>query len=451
MRRHVRLLVPALLIGVSAPASAQMDAPAAPAGVYGGAGLRGGAGERLSGEVAVSHIMGDAETGERPEAARPPATGHFSAFSGSLRFAAQSDAVEVETSGGSSLRYDQQRQAFRNIDHNAAARLAFGFGARRATRLTLNQRVEYSASNLYRLFPSMGGTAEPVEPIATSPTGYATTTPPSVGYETSAGFEQPLSQRGSLQLRGSLRNTAFPSGEQQDMRSHTLGGGYHLGLTRYATLALDYTYREARYAGAEAGGGATAGDRNRVVHDLNLGLDYTRPLSRSRRTFVSASAGSTIVERGAAADTATAGFERSRYEVTGRASLRHLLGRTWEARLDYRRGLEFVEAFSEPFTSHGLTGTVAGLATRRLDIAATAGAARGFVGAPSLLDNEVTSYMGSATARLALSRFAGIYGSYVYYHYDMGQGVTRPAGAAPRVSQQAVHVGMALWAPLMGR
>jgi hypothetical protein len=306
--------------------------------------------------------------------------------------------------------------------------------------------VEYSAFALYRLFPSMGGTAEAVEPIATSPTGYATTTPPSLGWETSAGFDQPLPRRGALRLRASVRNTTFPAGEQQDARTHSFGGGYDLGLTRYATLALGYTYREGRYGGA-AGDAAAAADRNRVVHDLNIGLAYDRPLSRSRRTFISAAAGSTIVERGVT----TAPAEGSRYEVIGQASLRHLIGRTWEARLDYRRALDFVETFAEPITSHGLAATIGGLVTRRLDIAATAGTSRGFVGAPSALDNDVTTYMGSATARLALSRFAGIYGSYVYYHYDMGQGVTQPAGAAPRVSQQAVHVGMALWAPLMGR
>ena len=63
----------------------------------------------------------------------------------------------------------------------------------------------------------------------------------------------------------------------QDLRSYEVGGRYRHGLSRYATLRLGYIYRKGAY-------GFTRIDGPSVVHDIDIGIDYARALSFSRRT-----------------------------------------------------------------------------------------------------------------------------------------------------------------------
>jgi hypothetical protein len=77
--------------------------------------------------------------------------------------------------------------------------------------------------------------------------------------------------------------------------------------------------------------------RPRVLHNVQAGINYGRPLSISRRTSFSFSTGSAIAVRDDLSNPDAAPATTAR--LTGNASLTHELGRTWTARATYRRGL----------------------------------------------------------------------------------------------------------------
>ena len=113
------------------------------------------------------------------------------------------------------------------------------------------------------------------------------------------------------------------------------------------------------------------------THNLNIGVDYRKPLSRSRRTFLRFRTGSVIAEEletgaviGEQVETG-AGIgdpvEGRRFEATGSASLVHQIGRTWSAQAQYRREVGYLEGFARPVLSDSANGTLGGLLTRRTD------------------------------------------------------------------------------------
>src|SRR5207247_3153031 len=102
---------------------------------------------------------------------------------------------------------------------------------------------------------------------------------------------------------------------------------------------IRYSQRVSRYAGFHAGVGTRIGvygslrDAIRIqTRDIDIGIDYDRPLSLSRRTTFTFSTGSSLVpDQGV-----------THYRVNGSATLTHAMGRTWTSRLQYSRALQLI-------------------------------------------------------------------------------------------------------------
>ena len=108
-------------------------------------------------------------------------------------------------------------------------------------------------------------------------------------YETSANLTRSLTSRSNFNLLGTFRYSDLSRiAGGQDLRAYSAGGRYLYNLSRNATLHLGYIYREGQYT-------YVASAQSTVAHDIDVGVDYHKPLSFSRRTHVDFSVGSSFV------------------------------------------------------------------------------------------------------------------------------------------------------------
>ena len=139
-----------------------------------------------------------------------------------------------------------------------------------------------------------------------------------------------------------------------DFEVQSIGVSFSHELTRSATLKTGYLFHESTFDGSDEPVSQT--------HSVNLGVDYRKPLSKSRRTYLRLNTGSVIAEQ--------AGGQQ--FRVTGLASLVHQMGRTWSAQGQYRRQVGYIDGFVRPVFTDSANVGVQGLWTRRMDVAVTA-------------------------------------------------------------------------------
>ena len=242
-----------------------------------------------------------------------------------------------------------------------------------------------------------------------------------------------------LNVTYGFTKTMTPSGDRTaDFEVQNAGIGFTRRLTQYTSLRTGYAFREGTYD--------RPGQPLTRMHSVDVGIDYTKPLSRRRRTFVHFSTGSGIAEQESVLpDDKQA--ELRRLHVLGSASLVHQMGRTWTAQTQYRREIRYIQGFVSPVFSDSATAGVSGLLTRRTDVAVNASYFTGTVGLARGLP-RFSSYSASARLRRALTRTLAAYVEYLFYHYDFDELSFHPAGVPPQFNRNGVRVGLSLWIPL---
>lgn len=234
--------------------------------------------------------------------------------------------------------------------------------------------------------------------------------------------------------------------------SSVRGSQFHDYRTNVGSFQLNHAHHVTRYSELVLGYDLRVSDRNSqtgepaVLHRINAGVNYSRPLSFSRRTTVSFATGSAIIppgQRPGVTDDA-----RTRYRLTGNASIVHEMGRTWTAQLAYNRGVRARDGFGELYFNDDLYASLEGLVTRRLSWTSTA---RWSV---SALDGSVPGRNGhrgqsaSTQATFALNRIFGIYARYIYYSYRFDQGVTLDPRLPRDFERNGVRIGLTTSLPL---
>ena len=157
---------------------------------------------------------------------------------------------------------------------------------------------------------------------------------------------------------------------------------------------------------------------NTTAHNLDIGIDYRRPLSRTRRTFLSFNTGSTVAE---------SEVSGRRVQAVGSASLVHYVRRTWTGLFEYRRRLHYVDGFDRPLFGDALTAGFSGLLSRSMELSARTGYTAGTIGL-STRAPRFESYTGSVRLRRALSRKLAGYVEGLFYHYSFDEDAVRPPG-----------------------
>jgi hypothetical protein len=220
------------------------------------------------------------------------------------------------------------------------------------------------------------------------------------------------------------------SGDTTDLATQSGGFAYTLHLTRYAGFHAGVISRSAQYQ-------LSAGASHLRTYDIDIGLNYGRPISFSRRTTLKFSSGSSLIPQDG----------KTYYRITGNASLTHEMARTWTASLRYDRSTQFVEGFPQPFYSDAIAANVGGSPSRRVNLTFSGGYATGQVGL-SATGGAFGTYTGSARLGISANRHVALYSEYVYYHYRFGQPLSVPEAFPGQLDRQTARVGLKLWFPL---
>lgn len=314
-----------------------------------------------------------------------------------------------------------------------SANLGYALGNR--TRLHVSEQVVYSRYYRFLLFPSLTGLDDDGA-LAGDP-DLELFERVALRYTTGAGLTHDFGARSSFGVSYGLGYVDYRDAEYPDWTSQSASVNFNRRLTANATLNLGYGYRTARAQEQE--------DPAREVHNINVGVSYSRALSFSRRTSFSFSTGSAMVVRDDL--TVPDADPRARFRVIGNATLTHELGRTWTAQAAYARGLVFREGFDDPFLTDAVTASIGGFVSRRLDMSAQARWSFATVDRPGR--NGYDSLAVTAGARYALSRFVALFARYVYYQYSFDPDVALDPGLARSLDRQGVRAGITASLPLI--
>ncbi len=244
-----------------------------------------------------------------------------------------------------------------------------------------------------------------------------------------ASVARTFGPRSSVSFNYAFRHTDFADGGPS-LTTQRGGGQYDLQLTRSASLRLGYGYRQFTLAGT---------DERTGVHDINVGINYQKALSFSRRTTLQFNTGSSVMNR----------RNRTFVRLTGSADLEHEIGRTWTALVAFRRGLRFIDGFTEPALSNSVSAQVGGLVTRRLDVSANIAYVKGLSGVGDDGTNQrFSTYASTLTVRYALSQLLAVYTQALRYHYVFGDGIALPEGFDRTIGRSGVRFGLTSNIPL---
>jgi hypothetical protein len=141
------------------------------------------------------------------------------------------------------------------------------------------------------------------------------------------------------------------------------GGRMTRHVGRFAAWYVGYGLSEAH-----THDGTRGVDQRR--HDIDVGVDYSRPLSVWRNTTLRVATGTTVL--------AQDNERRARLSVAARIG--HRFAAQWSGSLDYSRPIEYVVGLVEPLIADAVNITLTGMLPRRIAVSATAGAAAGTVG-----------------------------------------------------------------------
>jgi hypothetical protein len=318
------------------------------------------------------------------------------------------------------------------------------FSARLTRSLSFNVRQSLGYSSTYAPIVAPGLGMEPGHEvgIADDP-GLALFGLRTLRSATRASLSQRFGRFASLAAAYHLQSTQVFDADVTgtgfgDYTSHagSLAFLYARPITRSATMKLGY--------GIRVSDGKSLDGRPEVMHNIDVGVDYGRALSFSRRTSLTFGTGSAIA---VAEDVpATDGQRRTSIRLTGHAALVHHLGRTWTASLQYSRGFRTQDGLDQLYFTDAVTAGIGGLVSRRLSLSANAN------WATSSLEYGSGGHAGtsaSAEANYALNRFLALYAHYVFYKYAYDDLIQLDARIPRELDRHGVRVGVTTSVPFI--
>ena len=301
--------------------------------------------------------------------------------------------------------------------------------------VTRRQQFHASQGIGYSPYFEFGGLqqrdATPLGQAAASHGDFATGDLSSITSTTAVGWSRTISQRFTFSAAYDLRRSVFGR-SALNMKSQSAGARLTQRLTRYVSLRTGYTYRDSDATFVQPG-------RPRV-HDLDVGLDYARPVSLSRRTTLQFASGSALTPY-------TGGLA---FNFTGNATLTRQIGRTWQARVGATRDVQLLEGFADPVLANAVTASVTGAVRRRVTFSSSLAVSRGSVGIVTV-GNEYTNWTGGAGLSFALGRRVALETQFFVagYQFD-GNFAVAPGLTSRRQQRQGMRIGLTWRAPLLG-
>ena len=401
-----------------------------------------------------------AQTGTATEALptatrRPPALPPQTLIIGASLFGGSSDAAE-ESANGIAVGPHADAEATLTYTHRAG-RAVFGLSGQSVLRQAdaeftpMRQQggVEYSfnaarqhfrASQTlgYAPYYQFGGVTQlSLLPISESAQAYgdlANTLEEALTANTDVAWDRTLSERLSLSTMYNRRSTIFGD-PALDMITQSAGARLSRKITRFASLRTGYTYRVGDV-------GSSAAAEPLRQHDIDLGVDYSRPVSASGRTTVSFGSGSSLTPQ----------EEGMAYRLTGDASLTRLIGRTWNARVGVNRSVQLLEGFAEPVLANIMNLGLGGTLHRRVTVSSWASMSTGTVGLSEAPANGYTNWSAGGGLSVLVGRRASLEAQYFIAGDEFEQGVVLPPGLThARRQRQGLRAGFSWRGALVGR
>lgn len=357
------------------------------------------------------------------------ASGMYSGVGVAAQYNRLGDGANFRSWVNSAVRYYPDFKDLFAASHQVGVNLSHPL-SRRVT-LQIGSVGFYSPRYSMRLFPDSDSDRETVASDQTISAGsdidFAVVRGTYFRYAGDTSLTFILSNLSNVSVRYGISKTEFDD-LPEDLEVQTAGIRFIHRFTKNASLRLGYLRQEGNYVTTD----------RQLVENLTLGVDYSKPLSRSRRTVVHFSSGSVAAEDG----------NGRRFQATGSATLAHHIGRTWIARVDYNRGMRHIEGFDRPIFSDSASMTLGGLATRRIE---TYLSGAYFTGTVGLRGNapRFESYAAFARMRTAVTKTLAAYLEYRFYHYRFDAAADRPLGVPRAFDRNGARIGLSLFVPLI--
>lgn len=388
----------------------------------------------LAGQLEAFHAYDDnvlaAEGGGSPE--RPTSenaiAGQYSGLSAAAMYQTAREGQVFKSWANTAIRQYRSLNGFTATSHQAGAILVQPLGRR--FYVELSPSASYSPYYSMQLLPDGERDPESIQErfVPMPDVDFAIIQSNTFRFSGTGAVNMMVTDQSTFSVRYGYARSTFDA-RAIDLEVRSAGASFSHRMSRNANLRVGYSRHEGNYR-------SLAQQR---LENFNLGVDYRRPLSRSRRTFVRFSSGSVLAEDGA---------DFRRLYVTGSASLAHQLGRTWIANINGRRAVQHIEGFDRPIRSDAVSGSVAGLLSRRTEFTLNVGYFNGTVGLRSAAP-RLDSYLASARVRFAISRTLAANFEYRIFQYRFDDEAARPLGAAPSLARSGARVGLSWYVPLL--
>jgi len=290
------------------------------------------------------------------------------------------------------------------------------------------QRQQFHSSQNVSYMPSyqfggLLGTAVPPELDGAASHGDLANSPVwGLMLDSNLDWEWTLSPKLAMQASYIIRSTRFGA-NGLDMTTQEAGGRLTRRLSRYFALQTGYAYRIANSE-------VTPGELLRV-NDINIGIDFSRPL-KERGTIFSFRSGSSVVPSNGG----------QAFRLTGDMSIVKQMGRTWKARASVDRSVRLIEGFTDPVLDNSLTGGIGGNLMQHWGLFAAGTLSTGSVGVTTGPANGYQSWTTTSGMSFMLGRRAVLNAQYFRVGNHFEEGVVLPPQVVAQLRRQGIRVDM---------
>jgi len=365
---------------------------------------------------------------------------------GNMQYRWRGSRLQIGATSESVVRNYSRFADASGVSYSAGAGLSARLGGR--TTLFANQTAAYSPSYLYLLFPG-GDVRDPGDTTSSAP-DYTITHTDSYLYGTTLAVSRDLTARSRFSATGELQSTQFPRDKSRNQSYQGIRGEYSRGLSKHISVRGGYRYRTGRFWQITS----RTFEESRLSateHAVDLGADWSRQLSATRRVTLGLTIGSSVVKTPATPVESVPGEQFGQLvakALVAEASGNYAFSTNWAARGSYKRGLEYATPFAQPVFADGFSAELDGLVHPRVEVIA---ATRYSSGASALYRSALAydTYGTEIRIRYALARSWAIYGQYFYYFYDLRRDSLKDW--PPGLERNGVRIGLTLWTPAFRR
>ncbi len=352
-------------------------------------------------------------------------------WTGGVGYSTTGRRLAFQASGGLGGRKILRQSRPVLVGNNATAAVQYQLG--RTTTLSARGAHLDEPVSISSLLPGAFGGIGTVLPIDYAPGSEVSST---LTQDASVQIAQQVA-RGTSVMGTFFYRRARLAGTTFERSSRTITVGVSQRVSRYLAL------RAAYGRGLSSGGEETADETYTYdfsSHIIDVGIDFLRPWSLTRRTQLDVRTGTTALSDGG----------RTQYALTGSATLSHEVGRTGLLAATYARQADFLETLRAPAISDTATLQWSSLLGRRVELRASTALSFGTIG----LGSNGSDYRASASRAgmtVGLNRYLGLTVDYAYDRYRLDDVRAIPVAFNGHFNRSGIRAVVDVWAPVFYR